>query len=199
MQVARAGRGRRRCIALRVAGGGKAEFARGRAVEQPRTQHAVLDQRELFPGDAFAVERMRAQPAFAQRVVDDANPVCEQFLAHLVSQEAGLARDRRAIDGAGKMRNQRTSGTRVEHDRHLARADLARVEPRNRPLCRAAADFFRRFQIAGVTHGAVVVVPFHAGAFTGDGGHRDAVVGAEISAMETLTGDQHHPADPSRG
>ena len=104
MQIARRGRGHRRCIALRVPGGDKAEFARGRAVEQPRTQHAVLDQRELLPGDAFGVERMRAQPAHAQRIVDDADAVGEQLLAHPVLQEAGLARDRGAVDGAGEMR-----------------------------------------------------------------------------------------------
>src|SRR6187549_766861 len=128
MQVAGTGGGRRRCIALRVPGGDKAKLAGGRAVQQPRTQNAVFDECKLFSGDAFAVERMRAQPAFAQRVVDNANPVGEQLRLHLVSQEAGLARDRCAIDGAGQMRNQRAGGARIEHDRHLTCADLAWAE-----------------------------------------------------------------------
>ena len=77
VQIGCAGRRRRRYAALSMTGGGQAEFARGAAVEQPGHQHAVIDQSEFFAGDAFAVERMRAQAAHAQRVVDDANAVGE--------------------------------------------------------------------------------------------------------------------------
>ena len=97
-------RRRRGHAALGVAGGDEAELARGRAVEQPGAQHAVLDQRQLLAGDALAVERARAQAALAQRIVDDADAGGEQLLAELVLQEAGLARDRGAVDGAGEMR-----------------------------------------------------------------------------------------------
>ena len=93
-------------------------------------------------------------PRSRKRIVDDANAVGEQLRAHLVSQEAGLARDRRAVDGAGEMRHQRAGDARIEHHRHLARRHLARVEPRDRALAGGAADLLRRFQIAGVPHGA---------------------------------------------
>src|SRR6478752_2001903 len=123
-----------------MAGGGEREFARGRAVEQPGFEYAVLDQREPPRGDAFAVERTRAQPALAQRIVDDGDAVCEDLLSHFVAQEAGLARNRGAVRGAGEMRNNGARDARVEYHRHLAGRDLARVEACDRALAGAAAD-----------------------------------------------------------
>ena len=198
MQVARPRRGRRGDAALRVAGGGKAQFARGPAIEQPGAQEAVLDQSEFSAGDAFAVERMRTQRALAQRVVDDADAVGEQLLAQLVAQETGLARDRGAVGGAGKVRNQRARHTRIEHHRHLAGRNFTRVEPFHRALAGGAPDFLRALQIGGVQHARIIVIALHAGAFAGDRGHRQAVARAEIGPAEAVTGHQHHAADAGR-
>ena len=94
----------------------------------------------LLAGDALGVERLRAQAALAQRIVDDADAVRKQLLAELVLQEAGLARDRGAVDGADEMADQRAGDARIEHDRHLAGLDLARIEratarsPAERPI-----------------------------------------------------------------
>ena len=43
--------------ARRMAGGGEAELARGRAIEEPGRQHAVLDDGERRGRDPLAVER----------------------------------------------------------------------------------------------------------------------------------------------
>src|SRR5205085_5480616 len=73
MQIGRRrGRGRRD-PARRMAGGCKRQFARGRAVEKPRFEHAVIDYDEGFAQYAFAVERAGAKPTLAQRIVDDAD------------------------------------------------------------------------------------------------------------------------------
>src|SRR5580692_351182 len=71
VQVARPGRGRRRHAAIGVAGGGKPELSPGRAVEEPGFQHAAFDHFAGAGDDALGVERPRAQPAYAQRIVDD--------------------------------------------------------------------------------------------------------------------------------
>src|SRR5262252_2415162 len=76
MQIARSGRGRRGYAALGVAGAGKAELARGRGVEKPRRQHAVLDHGEALRCNALGVEGARAQAASTQGIVEhvDARP-----------------------------------------------------------------------------------------------------------------------------
>ena len=142
---------------------------------------------------------MRAQAALAQGIVDDADAVAEQLLAHLVAQEAGLARDRCAVGGARQMRHQRPGDARIEHHRHLARRHLARIEPLDRALAGGAADLLRRLQIGGVPHARIIVIALHAGAFAGDRGHRQAVAGAEIGAAKSGRGHQHHAADAGRG
>src|SRR6185503_9149196 len=91
IEIGGARRRRRRHAARRMPGGDEPELARGRAVEQPRHQHAVLDQRQPLPGDALAVDRPRALAALAQRIVDDADAFSEQLLAALVLEEARLA------------------------------------------------------------------------------------------------------------
>src|ERR1035437_8383373 len=141
---------------------------------------------------------MRAQAALAQWIVDDADAVGEQLLAHLVAQKAGLARDRSAIGGAGEVRNQRAGHSAVEHHRHFAGGYLSWVEPLERALAGGAADLLRRLQIGGVQHRGMIVVALHAGAFTGDRGHRQAVARAQIGAAKTVAGDQHHAADAGR-
>src|SRR5665811_2341402 len=105
---------------------------------------------------------MRAQAALAQWIVDDADAVGEQLLAHLVAQKAGFARDRSAIGGAGEVRNQRAGHSAVEHHRHFAGGYLAWVEPLERALAGGAADLLRRLQIGGVQHRGIIVVALHA-------------------------------------
>ena len=68
-----------------------------------------------------------------------ANSCC----AELVLQEAGLARDRGAVDRADEMADQRIGDPRVEDDGHLAGLDLARIGARHRALACLAADAAR--------------------------------------------------------
>ena len=44
-----------------------------------------------------------------------------------------------------------------------------------------------------------IVIALHAGAFAGYRGHRDALAGAQIGAVEAGRGHQHHAADAARG
>ena len=94
-------------------------------------------------GEAVAVERTRAQPARAQRVVDDADARREDALAALVLQEARAPRDRSAVGRAGEMPDERAGETRIEHDRDAVGLHLARVEPRHRAFARGAPDALR--------------------------------------------------------
>src|SRR5437660_148636 len=111
--------------------GDQPEFARGGAIEQPRGQYPLVDQRDLLHAYALGVEGLRAQAAHPQGIVDDADVLREQLLAHPVFQKAGLARDRGAVDGADEMTDQRCRYPGVVHDRHLAGLDLARISPRH--------------------------------------------------------------------
>ena len=158
-----------------MTGGGEAELARGRAIEQPGLQHAVLHQRERAAGDALAVERPRALAAPPQRIVDDTDAGREQALAELVAQEAGLARHRGAVDGAGEMSDEAAGDPPIEHHRHPLGRDLARIEARDRAFAGAAADRFGGIEIAGMQRGREIVVAFHRGALAGDRRHRDAL------------------------
>src|SRR5207253_5233394 len=112
-------RRRRGYAALGMAGGGETKLARSRAVEQPSLEHTVLDNVERPRRDTFAVEGPRAQPALAQRVVDDADARGEQPLAELVLEEARLAGDGVAVDSGGKMAEKPAGDPLVEHHRHL--------------------------------------------------------------------------------
>ena len=104
-----------------------------RAVALSRNQWSARRRRSdsiLLHRDALAVERMRAQAAQPQRIVDDADAGANNLLAELVLQEAGLARDRGAVDRADEMADQRARDPR---DRtppaRSAVFDLARIEP----------------------------------------------------------------------
>src|SRR5262245_41645970 len=198
MQIAWCRRRHRRTAPLSISGRDESEFASGRAVEQPRAQYTVLDQGEPLAGDAFAVERVRAQATPAQWIVDNMNAIREQLGAHLVAEKTGLPRNRSAVCRACQMRNQRAGRTRIEHDRHLAGRNLPWVKPRDGSGTGAVADFFGTFKIGRVTHGGIIVVALHAGALAGDRGHRKAVVRSNIGAAETVAGYEHHPADPGR-
>src|SRR5262245_66611744 len=97
MQIAWCRRRYRRTAPLGISGRDESEFASGRAVEQPRAQHAVLDQGEPLAGDAFAVEGMRAETTPAQRIVDNMDAIREQLGDHLVTEETGLHHNRGSI------------------------------------------------------------------------------------------------------
>src|SRR5262245_61821404 len=110
-----------------MAGRLQAKLARGGAVEKPGLEPAVLDHRQRASGDAFGIERARAQTASPQRIIDDADPAGEQLLAQLVLEEARLARDGAAVDRAGEMTDQPAGDAGIEHDRDLPGRDLARL------------------------------------------------------------------------
>src|SRR5262245_63294066 len=124
--------------------------------------------------------------------------VREQLGANPVAEETGLSRNRSAVRCAGQMRNQRAGRTRIEHDRHLARRNLAWIKPRDCSSTGAATDFFGTFKISRMTHGRILVVALHAGTLVGDRGHRKPMVPSNIGATETVTGYQHHPSDAGR-
>src|SRR5260370_10846970 len=63
MQIIRSRRRRRRYAAVGVAGRDQSQFPRGRTIQQPRCQHALIDDGEFFDLYAFGVERLRAQAA----------------------------------------------------------------------------------------------------------------------------------------
>src|SRR5262245_41977075 len=128
----------------------KLELARGRAVKDPGLEHAVVYDRHRTALDPLAIERARALPALAQRIIDDANAGLEQLLPELVAQEARLARDCVAVDGAGEMSNQAARDPPIEHHRHSLGRDLAWIEPRHRALARRAPDPLRRIEIGGM-------------------------------------------------
>src|SRR5436190_1363798 len=93
VQIIWTGRRRGRDAAMGMAGRDQPEFARGRAIQQPRRQHPLIDDRQLFDSDTFGVERLRAQPSHSQGIVDDANIVGKQLLSETVFEKTGLARN----------------------------------------------------------------------------------------------------------
>src|SRR6202034_581353 len=170
---------------MRVAGGRELEFARERAIQKPGGQTALTDERELLDANALGVERLRAQSPAAQRIIDDADIASEELLAQAIFQKAGLARDRRAIDRADQVADQRAGNAWVEYDRHLAGFDLARIGAGDRTLAGAAADARGRNQIGGVRRGREVIVALQRGAFAGEGRHGDTLARAQVGAVET--------------
>jgi hypothetical protein len=115
-----------------------------------------------------------------------------------VAEEAGLARDRAAVDRAGEMADHRARHPPVEHDRHPLGLDLARIEPLDRALAGGAPDPFGRIEIGAVDHRGIVVVALHRGALARDRHRHHALAGAQIGAVKALAGHQHHAADPGR-
>ena len=71
----------------------------------------------------------------------------EQLRTETVFQEAGLARDRGAVHRANEMADQRAGNPGIEHDRHLAGLDLARIGACDRAFACLAADAFGRREI----------------------------------------------------
>jgi hypothetical protein len=129
-----------------VAGRLEPELARRGAVEQPGLEHALVDQLDRQHRQPLAVERPRAQPARAVRIVADRDALREDLLPERVQEEAGLARDRRAADRAEQMPEQPRRDAAIEHHRHRPAGDLGGIEPRHRALAGAAADRLGRLQ-----------------------------------------------------
>ena len=147
------------------------KLSRGGAIEKPALEHAVFDELELVGGDAFGVERPRTQAALAQRIVDHIDTAAEQPRAELIAQERGLARDRGAVRGAGEMTEERSGNSWIEHDRHAAGFDFARIEPLDRAFAGVAADRFGAVQIGGVQGRGIIVVLLHRRAAAGNRRH----------------------------
>src|SRR6202022_2268237 len=101
---------------------------------QTQRRAARGDEGEFLDLDALGIERLRAQSAPSQRIVDDADVLAEQLLAETVLEETRLARNRGAVDRADQMADQRSGNPGIEHDRHLAGLDLARIGARHRAL-----------------------------------------------------------------
>ena len=137
----------------------------------PVVRHATIFGilERLSPGDAFSIERMRAQSALAQRIVDYGDAVGENPFAELVLEEARTARDGGAVDGAGERTEQRSGDAWVIDDRNLLCLNLARIEAAHGAFAGAATDTFGRGEIGSVDRGRIIVVAFHAGAFARDG------------------------------
>src|SRR5437016_2715152 len=123
-----------------MAGRLEAELPRRGGAQEPGLELAALDQVHAPRAYALAVERPRAEPALAMRVVDDGDAFGEHRLAQVLAQEAGAAGDRRAGDGAGQMAEHGVGNARIEHDRDRFGLHLARIEAARGALAGFAAD-----------------------------------------------------------
>src|SRR5262249_60250015 len=99
-------------------------------------------------GDAFGIERARAQAALAQRIVDHFHARIENPLAELVAQETRLARDRIAIRRAGEVADQGAGDPGGKHDRHPPSLDLPRIKATDGTLAGSAPDRFGGLEVA---------------------------------------------------
>ena len=81
---------------------------------------------------------------------------------------------------------------RFEHHRHLSGRHLARTQPFDRAFACAAADHFGFRQIAGKDAAGVIVIAFHAGAVARHHSGAKAVIGAAVTAGETVARDQRY-------
>ena len=87
-------------------------------------------------------------------------PRAKNLLAEFLAQEAGLARDRAAVDGAGEMADQRAGDPAIEDDRHSAGRHLARIEALDRALAGVPPDRRRAVEIGGVQRRGEIVIAF---------------------------------------
>ena len=107
--------------------------------------------------------------------------------------------DRRAVDRRAEVGNQRAGHARIEHDRHPAAGDLARIDPLDRPLAGIAADGGGGVEIGRVQRRRIIVIALHRRALAGDRRHRQRMVRAQIRAGKAAAGHQHHAADAGAG
>ena len=175
-----------------MACGFEVELARGREVEQPCREHAVVDHGRPRGRQSLGIERPAAQSALAQRIVEDADAGRENAFAHLVFQKRRAARDGPAVDGAGEMADQAARDTAVIDHRHAGALRLARVEAADGVFPGGTADLCGRHQILEMHGTRPFVVAFHAGALAGENGAGQGVTAAAVAAAETIGGREHN-------
>jgi hypothetical protein len=195
IEVGRRHAGRAADAARGMAGGLEAELTRRGAVEQPGLEQAGIDQLHRLNGQAFAIERARAQTPGTMRIVADRHALGEDLLAELVEQEAGLASDRGAGDGAEEMADQPGRDPAIEYHRHRATGDPGGIDPGNGALAGQPADQLGRFETGGVAGRMMRVVALHRATRTGEHAGRGAVAGLGKAAGEAVAGrERHHRA-----
>src|ERR1051325_5949104 len=163
----------------------QAELARRAQIQEPRRQHAVVDERPPPVGDTLSVERLRAVTALTVRVFGDRDRFRENPPVQLVSQEARAARDRRARNRPQQMRDEAARDAWIEHDWTAAGGALGGVETADCALAGAATDLGRVAQIGGVDAVGEIVVPLHGAARPADDGGADGMVRAAIPSGES--------------
>src|SRR6185436_10892187 len=126
----------------------------------------------------------------AVRIVDNADAAREDLLPHLVLEEAGAARDRRAVDGADEMADQAVGDARIVDDRDLRGRGLARIEAAHRALAGGFAERHRVGQALAEYRAGEIVVALHAGAFAGQNRDADAPAAGGIAAAEAVAGGE---------
>ena len=114
--------------------------------------------------------------------------VGEHRLAEAVAEEGRLSVERAAARRLDVRADEAGGERGLEQHRHLAGADLARPEARQRPLRRIAAHRCRRRHLLGGTHRAVPGVALHVGTAASrkrrDRRHRDRMPRTGVAAAE---------------
>ena len=165
-----------------------------RAVRRSRN-HVVRRPVRPLPGGssaAFAVERFRAQAAWAQRIVDDGYGFGEDGLSHAVLQEGRAAGHRRAVDRGGEMPDEAARHARVVDHRHLGRWDALRSQSPHGALGGRAPDRFGIRQVGGENGAPHIVVAFHRRAFARDDRYRYPEARQHVRAGKAVAGRQRH-------
>ena len=175
-----------------MAGGFQPQLPGAGAVQHPAGEAAFFDKGAALVGDAFAVERLGAQPAQPVRIVNDGNAGGEHLFAHPVFQEADAARDGVAGNRPGEMADNAGGFAHIEHHRHALRFHLARIHPRDGALPCRAPDIFGAAQIARMPGAGVIIIALHARAFARQHGNADAMAGAGVAAIKPVAGGQRH-------
>ena len=166
--------------AARIAGGAQPELARRVRAQHVTEQHAGVDEFAVARRDAFVIERCAGQCLQQVRPLRQREPVREHPLAGRFEQERRATVLAAAADRADEVTDESARDVRRIQHRRLHRRELARAEPADGALARAAADARRRFQLAPVAHRAVPVVTLHLLAFGAEHRAADAVHRAGI-------------------
>src|SRR5947209_19156131 len=124
-------------------GCGATELARRCRIENPGAQATIPHHGERRGGYALGIEWTRAKPSLSQRIVDHLDAIREQLVAQAISQKARLARDRRTVDAARQVANQRAGHPTVEDDWHARAFHLAGIEALHGALASPASNLLR--------------------------------------------------------
>ena len=181
-----------------VARGAHAELARRVARQEPAAEHAAVDHAARRGGDALVVEGGAAELARPVRILVEVDVRREHRRAQGVDQEARLAVERAAAGGLHEVPDQAGGERRLEEHRNLARAELARPQPRQRALGRVAPDRLRIGQPVRVAGRRVPVVALHRAAAPGDRGAGDRMAAVRIAAEEAQAVGRHEVAMAER-